>query len=228
MTEVTSCRLTISTLLALGCVAACGDGPSGPGLAQPGYVLSVTLPGIADTTFEGDSLYWRILSGPNPAGGPDLRDLTLELIVLNPPPRLASPLEFKVRWSQLQTELPSVQTYALGLNPPTDVVFQAISNVGVWAASQGQLTLTSVSDTSLRGGVTATLVPVYPAGSSLPGATVHVIFWAPHALDVSAEMQAEGTIDAESKGLTKTHRRHAHPRRRCPGHGSAVPDAVQL
>lgn len=188
--EATVRVTNISTLLALCWVVACGDSLSGPGATQPGYVLSVTLPGIADTTFEGDSLYWRILSGPNPAGGPDLRDLTLELIVLNPPPPLLSPLEFQVRWSQLQPVLPSVQSYTLGLNPPADVVFQVSSNVGVWAASQGQLTLTSVSDTSLRGGLTATLVPVYPAGSSLPTATVHVIFWAPHALDLSTGMQA--------------------------------------
>jgi hypothetical protein len=152
--EATVRVTNISTLLALCWVVACGDSPLGPGATQPGYVLSVTLPGIADTTFEGDSLYWRILSGPNPAGGPDLRDLTLELIVLNPPPPLLSPLEFKVRWSQLQTVLPSVQSYALGLNPPADVVFQVSSNVGVWAASQGQLTLTGVSDASLRGGLT--------------------------------------------------------------------------
>jgi hypothetical protein len=180
----------IATLLALGWVAACEDDPSAPVVTRPGYVLSVVLPGVTDTTFEGDSLYWRILSGPNPAGGPALRDLILELIVLDPPAPLLSPLVFKVRWSQLPAALPSVQTYALGLSPPTDVVFEASSNVGIWAASQGQLTLTSVSDTSLRGTLTATLVPVYPPGSSLPNATVRATFWAPHALDPSAGIQA--------------------------------------
>jgi hypothetical protein len=143
--------------LALASFWGCGD-HTAPELTQPGYVLSVSVPGLTDTTFRGDSVYWRFLTGPSPTGGPDRRQLDLKLIVLDPPAPLASPLVLLMQWYQVDAPLPAARTYALDPNPPTAVTFQISSNLGAWSASRGKVTLSEVTDSSLKGSVTATLV----------------------------------------------------------------------
>ena len=158
----------------------CGDEPTAPIPPQPGYVLRVAIPGLTDTIFRGDSASWRFLSIPHPKGGPVPQQVILELLILDPPPPLLSPLAFEARWHEVPTTFPVAETFPLGLNPPDDVVFEASTNLGTWAASQGHVTLAAVDDSSLRGTIRATLVPVYPPGASLPDVTVSGSFWAQH------------------------------------------------
>ncbi len=66
-------RLSVSGLLSLTSLWACGD-PTAPIPTQPGFVLSVSIPGLTDTTFHGDSLSWRFITGRNQAGD-DIRQL---------------------------------------------------------------------------------------------------------------------------------------------------------
>jgi hypothetical protein len=174
----------VSRLLSLASLWACGDANTAPIPIEKGYVLNISIPGLTDTTFQGDSLYWRVLTGRSQAGD-DVRQLDLELLVLNPPAPLVSPLQFVVRWYKVDAQLPAAQTYALGLNPPAHVLVQANSNLGTWGASRGQVTLTEVTDTSISGALTATLEPVYPPGTSLPDVRVEARFWAPHVPDLS-------------------------------------------
>jgi hypothetical protein len=176
--------LPVSGLFSLASLWACGDSTA-PIPIQQGFVLSISIPGLTDTTFQGDSLYWRFLTGRSQAGD-DVRQLDLDLLVLDPPAPLVSPVMFKVRWSQIDAPLPAAQTYALGLNPPASVLAQASSNLGTWGGSQGQVTLTEVTDTSISGALTATLEPVFPPGTSLPDVRVEARFWAPHVPDLSA------------------------------------------
>ena len=75
--------MRIGVLLGLVALGGCGDGPTVPVLAQPGFVMNVSIPGLTDTTIQGDSTYWRFLSRPNLDGGRDIKDLTLELLVLD-------------------------------------------------------------------------------------------------------------------------------------------------
>src|SRR4051812_10990833 len=65
------------TVLALAAVLACGDDPTEPVLSGPGYVLSVSIPGVTDTTVRGDSVSWFYISGPDPVLG-RRQELTLE------------------------------------------------------------------------------------------------------------------------------------------------------
>ena len=65
----------VCVLLAIGALAGCGDDPITPVLTEPGFVLSVSIPGLTDTTIQGDSTYWQILSGLNAEGEPE-RDPT--------------------------------------------------------------------------------------------------------------------------------------------------------
>ena len=169
-----------AALLWFGLLLGCGDETTAPVLTDPGYVLALDIPGLTDTTFQGDSLYWRIFSIPRPVGSPELRQLILEIVVLNPPAPLASPLVFELRWRQLEPALPAAQAYPLSLS--SEVLFRTSSNVGNWAASKGQVMLTDVSATKLRGTLSATLVPVYPPGSSLPAVRLHATFSAPYAV----------------------------------------------
>lgn len=68
----------------------CGDLPTLPVPTEPGFMVAVSIPGLADTTVQGDSLYWRIFHRPVPIGTPAAKDLILELLGLDPPPPLAS------------------------------------------------------------------------------------------------------------------------------------------
>lgn len=169
-------------LLSAGLLLACGD-TTEPIPTDPGYVLDVTIPGVTDRTFRGDSVYWRVLSGPDRAGG-ILRQLILTFIVLDPPAPLLSPLHLEIRWWRLEPTLPVAQAYPF-LGPPDGVSLQANSNVGTWGASQGQVTLTDVSATSLKGTVAATLVQIYPPELYLPTVTLRGTFYAPHVPDGS-------------------------------------------
>jgi hypothetical protein len=173
-------RLSLPTTSLLYVVLqwGCGDEPTAPIPSQPGYVLSVAAPGLTDTIFRGDSASWRFLTAPHPTGGPEIRQVTLELLVLDPPPPLLSPLVFEARWHEVPTSFPVAETFLLGLHPPDDVVFQASTNLGTWAATKGGVTLTAVDDGSLRGSFRATLVAVHPPGASLPDVTVTGSFWA--------------------------------------------------
>jgi hypothetical protein len=169
-------------LLSAGLLLACGD-PTEPIPTEPGYVLDVAIPGVTDRTFRGDSLYWRVLSGPDRAGGV-IRQLILTFLVLDPPAPLLSPLELEMRWWRLEPTLPAAETYPF-LGPPAGVSLQANSNVGTWGASQGQVILIDVSATRLRGTVTATLEQIYPPELYLPAVTLRGTFYAPHVPDGS-------------------------------------------
>jgi hypothetical protein len=129
--------LPVSGLFSLASLWACGDSTA-PIPIQQGFVLSVSIPGLTDTSFQGDSLYWRFLTGRSQAGD-DVRQLDLDLLVIDPPAPLVSPLMFKVRWYQVDAPLPATQTYPLGFSPPADVLVQANSNLGTWEASRGQV-----------------------------------------------------------------------------------------
>ena len=167
-------------MLSFGLLLGCGEETTGPVLTDLGYVLALNIPGLTDTTIQGDTLYWRILHLPTPIGSPVHRALDLQLVVLDPPAPLASPLVLEVRWRQLEAELPAAQAYPL--SPSSDVLLRASTNVGNWAASKGQVMLTDVSATKLRGTLSATLVPVYPPASSLPPVRLHATFSAPYAV----------------------------------------------
>lgn len=129
-------------------------------------------------------MYWRFLTGPSQAGGVR-RQLDIKLLVLDPPAPLASPLVLQISWYHVETPLPAARTYALGPNLPAGVTFGINSNLGTWFTSQGQVRLGEVTDSSLKGSVTATLVPVYPPGSRLPNVMVDASFLAPHVGDGS-------------------------------------------
>jgi hypothetical protein len=152
--------------------------PATPLPSGPGFTLSVQIPGIVDSTIRGDSLYWTVFgSADDSVPHPD-RELLVQLLVLDPPPPLESPLVFKLRWSALAPRLPALGRYRLQM-PPAPVWFVAESNVGAWAATTGTLQLTTASDSVLVARITATLVPVYPANSGLPTVVLHGAFWAP-------------------------------------------------
>lgn len=173
----------VGALLGVVALTGCGDGPTLPVLTQPSFVLNVSIPGLTDTTIQGDSLYWRFVSGLGPVGGPERKDLTLELLVLDPPPPLLSPLVFELRWYELQPDLPVLRSYGLDSDRPDGVLFQAISNLGVWLASKGQLRLDAVTDSSISGVVSARLVQYFPYEKYLPDVTVEGTFWAPRTTD---------------------------------------------
>jgi hypothetical protein len=173
----------VGVLLGFWCLNGCGDGPTLPVLTQPGFVLNVSIPGLIDTTVQGDSLYWRFVSLPDPQGGPERRDVTLELLVVDPPPPLLSPLIFELRWYQLELDLPAVRSYGLDSDRPDGVLFQAISNLGVWLSSKGQVRLDAVTDSSISGVVSATLAQYSPYEKYLPDVAVEGTFWASHTTD---------------------------------------------
>jgi hypothetical protein len=173
----------IGVLLCLSALSGCGDGPTLPVLAQPGFALSVSIPGLPDTTIQGESLYWRFVSLPAPAGGPGSKQLVLTLLVLDPPAPLLSPLEFELRWYELQADLPAERSYGLNSDRPDGVLFQAISNLGVWLSSKGGVQIDAVSDSSISGVLSATLVQYFPYDQSLPDVTVKGTFWAPRTTD---------------------------------------------
>jgi hypothetical protein len=175
--------MRIGVLLGLVALSGCGDGPTLPVLTQPGFVLNVSIPGLTDTTIQGDSLYWRFVSGLDPVGEPERKDLVLELLVLDPPPPLLSPLVFELRWSGLEPDLPAERSYGLDSDPRDDVLFQAISNLGVWFSYLGQVRLDAVSDSSISGVLSATLVQIFPYEKYLPNVKVNATFRAPHTTD---------------------------------------------
>lgn len=170
------------TLLALAAGLACGDDPTEPALSQPGFVAHVSIPGLTDTTFQGDSLYWRFISGPDPVLG-RRRQLNIRLLVLDPPSPLQSPLVLDAEWRHVPTDLPEERTYDLSFNSADGVWLQAKSNVGFWGSSSGHLTLSEVTDSSLRGDMTVTLTQIYPPEKYLPDVRLRATFWAPHATD---------------------------------------------
>ena len=171
-------------LLVLGALAGCGDGPTLPVPTEPGFVVAVSIPGLTDTTVQGDSLYWRIFHRPVPIGQPSSKDLILELLVLDPPAPLASPLVFELRWFDLQPALPAERTYALGIDRPDGVTLRATSNLGNWGASEGRVRLTEVTDSSITGTLAAEMVRTYPPEHFLADVTVRATFWAPKAPDL--------------------------------------------
>ena len=171
-------------LLAVGVLTACGDGPTLPVPTEPGFVLAVSIPGLTDTTVQGDSLYWRIFHRPVPIGSPAAKDLILQLLVLDPPAPLASPLIVELRWYSLEPELPPERTYTLGLDRPDGVLMSAVSYVGDWGASDGRVRLIEVTDSSITGTLAAEMVPTYSGGGVLPDVAVRATFWAPKAPDL--------------------------------------------
>ena len=177
--------LRVLTVLALAGAAACGNDPTEPVLSGPGFVQSVSIPGVTDTTLQGDSLYWRFFSGPEPVLG-RRRELILSILVLDPPAPLQSPLVLETRWYHVGTLLPDPGSYELtGANG--GVYLQANSNVGFWASSSGQVRLNEVADTSLRGEITATLTQIYPPERYLPDVTLRAQFWAPRTTDLATD-----------------------------------------
>ncbi|HEX7337515.1 MAG TPA: hypothetical protein VF252_09945 [Gemmatimonadales bacterium] len=174
------------TVLVLTATLACGDDPTEPALSGPGYVLSVSIPGVTDTTFQGDSVYWRYISGPNPVLG-RRRELILTLLVLHPPAPLLSPLVLETRWYHIPRPLPDLGSYDLTGDATGGVYLQANSNVGTWASSSGHIQLSEVTDTSLRGYMQATLTQIYPAERYLPDVELRATFWAPHSTDRSVD-----------------------------------------
>jgi hypothetical protein len=169
-------------VLALAAGIACGDDPTEPVLSGPGFVATVSIRGLTDTTFQGDSLYWRYISGPDPVLG-RRRELILTLLVLDLPSPLESPLVLETRWHHVANPLPDQRTYDLTGDATGGVYLQANSNVGTWASSSGRVQLSEVTDTSLRGDITATLTQIYPPGNYLPNVGLRATFWAPHAPD---------------------------------------------
>ena len=174
------------TVLAVAAIVACGDDPTEPALSEQGFVLSVSIPGVTDTTIQGDSLYWRFFSGPDPVLG-RRRELILRLLVLDPPAPLESPLVFETRWHHVGTPLPDEGGYELTGDGTGGVYLQASSNLGTWGSSAGQVQLSEVADTVLRGDITATLTQIYPPERYLPDVTVHAEFWAPHTTDLATD-----------------------------------------
>lgn len=176
------------TVLALAVVPACGDDPTEPVLSGPGFVVSVSIPGLTDTTLQGDSLYWRFISGPDPVLG-RRRQLNLMLLVLDPPSPLQSPLVLQAQWRHLANPLPDQRTYDLtGIE---GVFLQANSNLGHWGASSGHLHLSEVTDSSLRGEIQATLTQIYPPEKYLPDVRLSATFWAPRTTDGATD----GAVD---------------------------------
>jgi hypothetical protein len=173
-------------VLMLAATAGCGDDPTEPVLSGPGFVVSVSIPGLTDTTFQGDSLYWRFISGPDPELG-RRRQLNLTLLVLDPPSPLQSPLVLDVQWPHVPDPLPAAQSYVLGFTNDEGPFLQAKSNVGFWGASSGRLTLSEVTDTSFRGDIQATLTQIYPPEKYLPDVDLRATFWAPHATDLTVD-----------------------------------------
>lgn len=171
-------------LLVVGLLTGCGDGPTLPVPTEPGFVLAVSIPGLTDTTVQGDSLYWRIFNRPVPIGSPPVKELILELLVLDPPPPLASPLVFELHWFDLQPALPAERSYTLGIDRPDGVILRAMSNVGNWGASDGRVRLIEVTDSSITGTLAAEMVQTYPPEQFLPDVTVRATFWAPKAPDL--------------------------------------------
>jgi hypothetical protein len=170
------------TVLALAAVVSCGDDPTEPDLSGPGFVVSVSIPGLTDTTFQGDSLYWRYISGPDPVLG-RRQELILSLLVLDPPAPLQSPLVLEAHWHHVANPLPDPRTYELGFDNPEGVYVRANSNVGFWGSSAGRIRLSEVTDTSLRGDIQATLTQIYPPERYLPDVKLRATFWAPHTTD---------------------------------------------
>jgi hypothetical protein len=175
-------RLRILAVLTLAAIAACGDDPTEPVLSGPGFVVSVSIPGLTDTTFQGDSLYWRFISGPDPVLG-RRRELILRLLVLDPPSPLQSPLVLETRWHHVANPLPDQRSYDMTGDATGGVYLQANSNVGTWASSSGRIRLSEVTDTSLGGDIQATLTQIYPPERYLPDVRLRATFWAPHATD---------------------------------------------
>jgi hypothetical protein len=165
---------------------ACGDDPTEPVLSGRGYVLSASIPGLTDTTFRGDSIYWRYISGPDPVLG-RRRELILSVWVLDPPPPLLSPLILETRWHHVPSPLPDAGSYDLTGDASDGVYMQANSNVGSWASSVGRIRLTAVTDTSLVGEIETTLRQIYPPEMYLPDVELRGTFWAPHADDRSVD-----------------------------------------
>jgi hypothetical protein len=179
-------RLRTLAVLALTAVPACGDDPTEPVLSGPGFVATVSIRGLTDTTFQGDSLYWRYISGPDPVLG-RRRELILTLLVLDPPPPLLSPLVLETRWHHVANSLPDQRSYDLTGDGTGGVYLQAKSNVGFWGSSSGHIRLSEATDTSLRGDIEATLTQIYPPGNYLPNVGLRATFWAPHATDGSTD-----------------------------------------
>jgi hypothetical protein len=177
-------------VLALATVLSCGDDPTEPVLSEPRFVVSVSIPGLTDTTFQGDSLYWRYISGPDPVLG-RRRELILSLLVLDPPAPLQSPLVLETRWHHVANPLPDQRSYDLTGDATGGVYLQANSNVGTWASSSGRIRLSEVTDSSLRGDIQATLTQIYPPERYLPDVEVRATFWAPHTTD--------GAVDASNQ-----------------------------
>lgn len=175
-------RVPVSGMFTLASLWACGEANTEPIPSQPGFVLHVSIAGLTDTTIHGDSLYWRFLTGQSQAGD-DVRQLQLRLLVLDPPAPLLSPLIFELRWYQVDTPLPAAEAYSLGFSAPS-VLLEANSNLGTWAAPQGRVRLTEVTDTSISGAASATLQPTYPPGTSLPDIKIQTSFRAPHVPDL--------------------------------------------
>lgn len=178
--------LRVWTVLAVAAAAACGDDPTEPVLSGQGFVVSVSIPGVTDTTLQGDSLYWRFFSGPDAVLG-RRRELILSFLLLDPPPPLLSPLVLETRWYHVGTPLPDQGSYELTGDASGGVYLQATSNVGSWASSAGQVRLSEVTDAILRGDITATLTQIYPPGSSLPDVTLQAQFWAPRTTDLATD-----------------------------------------
>ena len=173
----------LGLLLILGVLAACGDDPIAPVPTKTGFVLNVSIPGLTDTTIQGESLYWRVEHSVGPQGEPGTKDVALELQVLEPPPPLLSPLVFHLRWYELEPDLPVERSYGLDRDRPDGVLFQAISNLGVWLSSKGQVRLDTVTDSSISGALSATLVQYSPPDQHLPDVRVQGTFWAPRTTD---------------------------------------------
>jgi hypothetical protein len=169
-------------VLALAAVPACGDDPTEPVLTGPGFVVSVSIPGLTDSTFQGDSLYWRFISGPDPVLG-RRRELILSLLVLDPPAPLLSPLVLETRWHHVGNPLPDLRSYDLTGDATGGVYLQAHSNLGFWGSSSGRIGLSEATDSSLRGDITATLTQIYPPERYLPDVELRGTFWAPHTTD---------------------------------------------
>jgi hypothetical protein len=46
----------VVSLFSIALPWACGDGPTEPILDEPGYVLTVEIPGVTDATFRGEGI----------------------------------------------------------------------------------------------------------------------------------------------------------------------------
>ncbi len=172
---------TLSVLLALTTLSACG---STDPLDGPGYAVRLTIPEVSNRTFYGDSLYWRVFPRPVPIGAPPSHQVTMDILVLSPPDPIEPPLVLQLHWRSIPDPLPTPGTYSLGFTQTEQVILEAESSIGIWAASEGTVTLAKVTDTSLVGSLDGTLVPVFPPASGLPELTVEATFWAPRAADV--------------------------------------------